>query len=354
MVASQHIHDGIGLHNIMIVLQMLCFVLSENDALAEYARKASVRTKSAFRPRTVKCYHMLFKSFVAFCLYARVELSSISVSVALSYLEFLVENNISISMISNHIAAIKAMSIVYDIQYDVWDHPKIKYFVKSLKLQRPMVLPKRNIIDLVTLKKMIAFCNQFSDACVYRAVMLTEFFGFFRLSNMAPHSHREFDSTRHFTGGDVFFLEHEVKILLKWSKTIQYRDQFKLIVLPKLGDSAICPYQALQKIMHLYNPGQNAPLFQIKTAAGWQVLTDTRVRKNLAKINVAMNLPSNFYTFHAFRRSGASLAYELGIPVREIKEHGTWASECVWRYICPSASAGSQVSQVFRQTLSHV
>ena len=118
MVASQHIHDGLGLHNIMIVLQMLCFVFSENDALAEYARKASVRTKSAFRPMTVKCYHMLFKSFVAFCLYARVELSIISVSVALSYLEFLVENNVSISMISNHIAAIKAMSIVYDIQYD--------------------------------------------------------------------------------------------------------------------------------------------------------------------------------------------------------------------------------------------
>ena len=186
---------------------MLCFVLSENDALTEYARKASVRTKSAFRPRTVKCYHMLFKSFVAFCLYAKINLSVVSVSVALSYLEFLVENRVSSSMISNHIAAVKAMSIVYDMQYEAWDHPKIRYFVKSLKLQRPMVLPKRNIIDLVTLKKMVATCHQFLDACVYRAVLLTAFFGFFRLSNIAPHAQREFDSNRHFTGGMCFSLK---------------------------------------------------------------------------------------------------------------------------------------------------
>ena len=63
----------------------------------------------------------------------------------------------------------------------------------------------------------------------------------------------------------------------------------------------------------------------------------------LASINVDLKLPSNFYTFHAFRRSGASLAYEIDIPVKNIKEHGTWASDCVWRYIRPQADAGSQV-----------
>ena len=101
--------------------------------------------------------------------------------------------------------------------------------------------------------------------------------------------------------------------------------------------------------MDLYNPGSQAPLFQIRTAAGWQVLTDSRIRKVLADINQHMQLPSNFYTFHAFRRSGASLAYDMDIPVKEIKEHGTWASDCVWRYIRPQATAGQEVSQKFRK-----
>ena len=131
---------------------MLYFVVSENAALTEYARKASVCTKSAFRPRTLKCYDMLFRSFVAFCMFTKVPLSEISVSVALSYLEFLVENCVSINMIKNHIAAIRAMFIVHNLQYGAWEHPKFSYFVKSLKSHRPMVLPKHNIIDLITLK----------------------------------------------------------------------------------------------------------------------------------------------------------------------------------------------------------
>ena len=191
--------------------------------------------------RTVKCYNMLFKSFVAFCLCARVDLANVCVSVALSYLEFLVENNVSVNMVKNHISAIRAMSIIFDLQYGSWEHPRVKYFVKALKLHRPMVLPKRNIIDISTLKRMVALCNRFSNPEVYKAVMLTAFFGFFRLSNIAPHGIADFDCDRHFTGGDIFFQKNEVKLLIKWSKTMQYRDEYKLITLPKLGASCICP-----------------------------------------------------------------------------------------------------------------
>ena len=255
-------------------------------------------------------------------------------------------------MISNHISAVRAMSVLYDLPYGTWDHPKIKYFVRSAKLTRPIALPKRNNIDPNTLKAIIAATQKVSNSMVYKAVFLTAFFGFFRLSNIAPHAIAEFDATRHFTGGDIFFGSKEVQLLLKWSKTIQYRDEYRLISLPKLGASTICPYRALRNIMDLYNPGSQAALFQIRTAAGWQVLTDSRIRKVLANINQHMQLPSNFYTFHAFRRSGASLAYDIDVPVKEIKEHGTWASDCVWRYIRPQPTGGQQVSQKFRKYLN--
>ena len=47
---------------------------------------------------------------------------------------------------------------------------------------------------------MVAMCQQFPDADVYKAVLLTAFFGFFRLSNLALHAIAKFDSVRHFTG----------------------------------------------------------------------------------------------------------------------------------------------------------
>ena len=106
-------------YNFMILLlQILYFVFSENDACTEYARKVSLRTRSAFRPRTVKCYNMLFRSFVAFCLFTKVSLSKISVSAVLSYLEFLVENEVSVNMVMNHISAIRVMSILYNLHHE--------------------------------------------------------------------------------------------------------------------------------------------------------------------------------------------------------------------------------------------
>ena len=137
---------------------------------------------------------------------------------------------------------------------------------------------------------MVALSQRFSNAEVYKSV-LTAFFGFFWFSNLALHAISEFDSARHFTVGDVFFEENEVQLLVKWSKTIQYRDEYKLVALPKLGASPVCPSRALKNVMNLYNPGKISPLFQIKAAAGWQVLTDTRIRKNFAKINQTLYRP---------------------------------------------------------------
>ena len=102
----------------------------------------------------------------------------------------------------------------------------------------------------------MALCQEFVDPVVYKAVLLTAFFGFFHLSNLAPHLIAEFDSARHFTGGgSVFFQENEVKLLIKWSKTMQYRDEYKFVALPKLGASPICPYRALRNAIAFKYPG---------------------------------------------------------------------------------------------------
>ena len=73
--------------------------------------------------------------------------------------------------------------------------------------------------------------------------------------------------------------------------------------------------------------------FQINTASGWQPLTDSRVRKALKSINITLGLNPHFFSFHSFRRSGATFAYNAHVPIQQIKRHGTWSSECVWRYI---------------------
>ena len=85
-------------------------------------------------------------------------------------------------------------------------------------------------------------------------------------------------------------------------------------------------------------------VFQVQGKSGWQPLTDTKVRKCLKAINVSLGLNPHFFTIHSFRRSGATFAYNSHVPIQQIKLHGTWSSECVWRYIQADHSAGETLA----------
>ena len=165
-----------------------------------------------------------------------------------------------------------------------------------------------------------------------------------RLSNLAPHSLAAFDNTSHFTVADVFFTRHYLKLLIKWSKTIQDRSKTQLITLPKLS-SPICPYLSLHSLSSLYEFSPSTSLFQFQTVSGWISMTDTRVRKCLKSINIALGFSVNFYAFHSLHRSGSSFAYKAQIPVPDIMRHGTWSSDCVWRYIHMDHTSGESLAR---------
>ena len=122
-------------------------------------------------------------------------------------------------------------------------------------------------------------------------------------------------------------------MLIKWSKTTQISaDAMQVISLPKVTNRAICPYKALKALKKMY-PMTCILFSQVRTPSGWQPLTDTRVRKALKSINMTLGLDIHFFTDHSCRRSGATFAYNAHVPIQQIKCHGTWSSECVWRYI---------------------
>ena len=151
----------------------------------------------------------------------KVALPDMDVNVILSFCECLVINNCSVSMIANYLSA---SFVLYNMSYSLLDHPRIKYFQKSMRNNRPLAVASQNIIDLSMLQRILQSCDQLNFPEVFRAIFLTGFFGFFRLSNLAPHSILTFDPSRHLTGHDLFFTRKLVKILIKWSKTIQNRD----------------------------------------------------------------------------------------------------------------------------------
>ena len=89
-----------------------------------------------------------------------------------------------------------------------------------MRINRPLAVTFHNVIDLAMLERISKTCDQLNFPEVFRAIFLTGFIGFFRLSNLAPHSILTFDPSCHLTGHDLFFTKKLVKVLIKWSKHI--------------------------------------------------------------------------------------------------------------------------------------
>ena len=85
---------------------MLCAV--HNEALVSLSAKAASRLHQAFCPKTHGAYLNMFRTLVAFCIYIKCLLAEIDIKVVLSFLECLVINGCSTSMVENYVSAIKA------------------------------------------------------------------------------------------------------------------------------------------------------------------------------------------------------------------------------------------------------
>ena len=139
----------------------------------------SEHTRHSF-PKMRQAYDAMFKVFVAYCIVAGVLMSDVNVKIVMSFLECMVRNHCSCAVLENYMSAIKANFVLYDLPFVVFEHPKIKYFIKSIKINRPLTLRPHNTIDLSTLRRISRAYLDIPHGLVHRAVFLTGFFCFFQ------------------------------------------------------------------------------------------------------------------------------------------------------------------------------
>ena len=70
----------------------------------------------------------------------KVSLQHPTLAIILAYLEFLVKNKVSYHMLANNLSALKANFIMYGLDYSLIEHQKVKYFMKSVKINHPLVV----------------------------------------------------------------------------------------------------------------------------------------------------------------------------------------------------------------------
>ena len=191
----------------------------------------------------------MFRLFLAFLCFNHLPLAQVNVNVLLAFLECLVYSGTKYSQLLNYLSAIKTFSLMYDVSIPDIKHSKISLFLKSIQKTAPLSVKLHHLIDIPLLNSIVSTCQLTFLGDIFKSIYLVAFFGFFRLSNLVPHSISQFSLLKHLTRGDIFFSPSYVLVLLKWSKTMQTNDQAKLIKLPVLNNG-LCPSRALKNVFN--------------------------------------------------------------------------------------------------------
>ena len=120
------------------------------------------------------------------------------------------------SNISNYLAGIQAYCVIYNIPITSFRDEKIQMFIRSLKINKPLVVKNTSVLTHDMLISILEATANLEALQVFTSLYLLAFFSFLRLSNMVPHSFKQFDGSRHLARGDIIFSRDMAIILVKW------------------------------------------------------------------------------------------------------------------------------------------
>ena len=319
---------------------------------AQLASSAFAKLLSGFRPSTLQQYHRMWVDFISFQAAAGLPSYQVNVTLLLSFLEYLHENNISAAQLQNYLSAIRAMHIAHGLETSPFKDERLPLFLKAIRIHRPFKPRVLAHLDIPFLEKIIHLCDHMQFPQIFKPLYLLMFFSFLRMSNVLPHAVTQFDFTRHLARADVIFGATGAVLLIKWSKTLQNRRDVVTISLPDLQGSHFCPVSALKAMFQNFPGSDNSPVFVIPKSKGLVPLTDSVARKHLKDVSGFLGLNPSL-TFHDFRRGGAVWAFQNGVPLEHIMKHGIWKSDAIWTYLSSAVTAVSPVALAFQQVLRH-
>ena len=190
----------------------MVYIIGVPHTARHLASKAAERAHQAFRPATQASYIRKFRLFVAYCCFIGTQLQHLTPVIVMSFLEFLVENNLSHSVVCNYVSAVKVHLALYGLPLHSFQDPRISYFQRSLSLHKIFSPVVKKIIDIPLLTSIISICGTMWMGQIFNALYLTAFFSFLKISNLVPHSFRTFSPIEQMSREVMYFLLQQASI----------------------------------------------------------------------------------------------------------------------------------------------
>ena len=171
----------------------------------------------------------------------------------------LASNKVTSSGISHYNSAVKTMLSMCGISILSFSDPRLKCFNRSVARNANLKIYLKAIINIPILNQILQVSASMYMGYVLKAAIVLSIFSFLRISNLVPHSMSTFHPLKQLARGDVFFVPPGAHILLKLSKTLQINNSIRILKIPQLEASVICPVKALRILLASTPKGSNKP-----------------------------------------------------------------------------------------------
>ena len=192
-------------------------ISGSNQTSSHLLQEAWTRIHHAYRPSTVAAHDLHFRTFLGYLIFMDLQIDC-SIHNILTFLEYLFQSSISPMVISSYLSSIYSKASLYGWDVSPIAHPAVRRYIRSISINSTFSPTPRGIFDIHTLYNLSLSCDILSDPILFRAIFLTAFYGFLRMSNIAPHSSKKFDHNHHFLRQDLIFAPPGAH-LIKWTFT---------------------------------------------------------------------------------------------------------------------------------------
>lgn len=291
--------------------------------------------RNSYQPSTLKNIKSQALVYQRFCDFYGLTMFPADAWQLVRYARYVANTVTSYETVQNYLSGVRTLHELGGFPVPGTQEPNIRHIMRAIRQELAHPIKQAEPMTTTMLKDIYNFVqltDEFQIVC-YTA-LLVGFYLFLRKSNLVPDSKTSFDGEKQLTRADVEIGNNLVLVVVKWSKTIQYKQKELLLPLLPARDLAICPVFWLKLMQKKVRASGNEPLFSLtKNGNGFAPLTYGQLAGQLKEWVERTGVSPDRYTLHGLRKGGACHALEVGLVGEDLKILGDWATEAYMRYI---------------------
>lgn len=286
----------------------------------------------ALSVNTRKTYSTQLKSYLAFCRHLGESPLPASPLLLCRYAAYLTKR-LKYSSLKQYFAVVALMHKHWGLENPCTASFMFRQTLQGIKRVLGDSPCRKEPITIPHLKALLAHLDMKNKkhAMIWAAALLM-FFGLLRRSNVLC-SKGGFNPALHLRRSDISLGREGLTLLIRWSKTDQFRNRRRILPYPRMVGHALCPTSAVFNALSLStSEKRDGPAFPGVSPQGFSTVILAALRQ--------AGFQTGGLGSHSFRRGGATFLWSTaGVNEGQIRALGDWASTAYVLYTVSTQEA---------------